>query len=88
MPRMARSPIRTRSSIRPPGTGAMLCFVGYALMENRPCLIVQEDLTRADSRAERCVALCMSHLYSLGSIRRPTLSADQGFDTAGFVADL
>lgn len=29
-----------------PGTGAMLCFIGHALMENRSGLIVQADLTR------------------------------------------
>lgn len=28
-----------------PGTGAMLCFIGHALMENRGGLIVQGDLT-------------------------------------------
>lgn len=31
-----------------PGTGAMLCFMGHSLMENRSGLIVQADLTRAD----------------------------------------
>ena len=31
-----------------PGTGAMLCFIGHALMENRNGLIVQGDLTQAD----------------------------------------
>ncbi|MFN3647161.1 MAG: IS5 family transposase, partial [Gemmobacter sp.] len=30
-----------------PGTGAMLCFIGHALMENRSGLIVQGDLTQA-----------------------------------------
>jgi len=30
-----------------PGTGAVLCFVGHALMENRNGLIVQGDLTQA-----------------------------------------
>jgi hypothetical protein len=33
-----------------PGTGAMLCFMGHALMENRNGLIVQGDLTQAPSR--------------------------------------
>jgi hypothetical protein len=33
-----------------PGTGAMLCFIGHALMENRSGLIVQGDLTQADAR--------------------------------------
>lgn len=42
-----------------PGTGAMLCFIGHALMENRSGLIVQGDLTRADGRAERRAAIDM-----------------------------
>jgi len=35
-----------------PGTGAKLCFIGHALMENRNGLIVLGDLTQAPSR--RC----------------------------------
>jgi hypothetical protein len=30
-----------------PGTGAMLCFMGHTLMENRNGLVVQGDLTLA-----------------------------------------
>jgi hypothetical protein len=33
-----------------PGTGAMLCFMGHPLMENRNGLVVQGDLTQALSR--------------------------------------
>ena len=33
-----------------PGAGAMLCFMGHRLMENRSGLIVQADLTQAPSR--------------------------------------
>jgi len=33
-----------------PGTGAALCFMGHALMENRHGMIVQGDLTQAPSR--------------------------------------
>lgn len=36
-----------------PGTGAMFCFKGHALMEKRSGLLVQADLTRADGHAER-----------------------------------
>lgn len=36
-----------------PGTGAMLCFMGHALMESRSGPIVQGDLTQADGHAER-----------------------------------
>ena len=44
-----------------PGTGAMLCFMGHSLMENRSGLIVQADLTRADGHEERRAALDMIH---------------------------
>ncbi len=71
-----------------PGTGAMLCFMGHALMENRNGLIVQGDLTRADGHAERMAALDMIHRHSPGSTRRLTLGADKGYDAGGFVADL
>jgi hypothetical protein len=71
-----------------PGTGAMLCFMGHTLMENRSGLIVQADLTRADGHAERRAALSMIHRHSPGSTRRLTLGADKGYDSADFVADL
>jgi transposase len=71
-----------------PGTGAMLCFMGHALMENRCGLIVQGDLTQADGHAERRSALDMIHRHSPGSTRQLTLGADKGFDAAEFVADL
>lgn len=34
-----------------PGAGAMLCFIGHALMKNRSGLIGQGDLTQADGHA-------------------------------------
>ena len=71
-----------------PGTGAMLCFIGHALMENRSGLIVQADLTGASGRAERRAALDMIHRHDPGSTQRLTLGADKGYDTAEFVADL
>ena len=71
-----------------PGTGAMLCFIGHALMENRSGLIVQADLTGASGRAERRAALDMIHRHDPGSTRRLTLGADKGYDTAEFVTDL
>jgi len=71
-----------------PGTGAMLCFMGHALMENRSGLIVQADLTQADGHAERRVALSMIHAHSPGSTRQLTLGADRGYDSADFVRDL
>lgn len=71
-----------------PGTGAMLCFIGHALMENRSGLIVQGDLSQADGHAERRAALDMIHRHSPGSTRQLTLGADKGFDAAEFVDDL
>ncbi|WP_264211432.1 IS5 family transposase [Leisingera thetidis] len=71
-----------------PGTGAVLCFMGHALMENRHGLVVQGDLTRADGRAERKAALDMLHRHSPGSTRQLTLGADKGYDAAEFVAGL
>ena len=70
------------------GTGAVLCFMGHALMENRHGLVVQGDLTEADGHAERKAALEMVHRHSPGSTRRLTLGADKGYDSADFVADL
>jgi hypothetical protein len=71
-----------------PGTSAMLCFMGHALMENRNELIVQGDMTQADGHAERRAALGMIHRHSPASTRRLTLGADKGFDAAAFVAVL
>ncbi len=71
-----------------PGTGAILCFMGHTLMENRSGLIVQADLTQADGHAERRAALEMIHRHSPGSGRRLTLGADKGYDSADFVDDL
>lgn len=71
-----------------PGTGAILCFMGHALMENRSGLIVQADLTQADGHAERRAALDMIHAHSPGSTRKLTLGADKGYDSANFVRDL
>ena len=70
------------------GAGAMLCFIGHALMENRSGLVVQADLTQADGHAERRAALAMIHAQSPGSTRQLTLGADRGYDAASFVRDL
>ena len=71
-----------------PGTGAILCFMGHTLMENRSGLIVQADLTQADGHAERRAALEMIHRHAPGSTRRLTLGTDKGYDSADFVDDL
>jgi transposase len=71
-----------------PGAGAILCFMGHTLMENRNGLVVQTEVTQADGHAERKAALEMVNRHSPGSTRRLTLGADKGYDSADFVADL
>lgn len=71
-----------------PGAGAILCFMGHTLMENRNGLIVQAEVTQADGHAERKAALEMVNRHSPGSTRRPTLGADKGYDSADFISDL
>lgn len=68
------------------GTGAILGFMGHALMENRNGLVVDARLTRATGTAEREAALDM--LKSRAGGRRMTLGADKGYDAPAFVADL
>lgn len=71
-----------------PGAGAILCFMGHTLMENRNGLIVQAEVTQADGHAERKAALEMVNRHSPGSTRRLTLGADKGYDSADFISDL
>ncbi len=60
-----------------PGAGAIPCFIGQTLMENRNGLIVQADLTHADGYGDRKAALDMIHRHSQGSTRQLTLGADR-----------
>ena len=71
-----------------PGAGAILCFMGHTLMENRNGLVVQAQVTQADGHAERKAALEMVNRHAPGSSRRRTLGADKAYDSANFVADL
>jgi hypothetical protein len=71
-----------------PGAGAMLCFMGHTLMENRNGLVVQAERTHADGHGERKAALEMIERHSPGSTRRLTPGADKGYDSACSVADL
>jgi transposase len=71
-----------------PGAGAILCFMGHTLMENRNGLIVQAEVTQADRHAERKAALEMVNRHSPGSTRRLTLGADKGYDSTDFISDL
>jgi hypothetical protein len=71
-----------------PGVGALLCFMGHALMENRNGFVAQAEVTQADGHAERKAALNMVHRHSPGSTRRLTLGADKAYDAEEFVQDL
>jgi hypothetical protein len=61
-----------------PGVGALLCFMGHALMENRNGFVVQAEVTQADGHAERKAALNMVHRHSPGSTRRLTACGAKG----------
>ncbi|MTH79149.1 IS5 family transposase [Paracoccus aestuariivivens] len=71
-----------------PGAGAILCFMGHTLMENRHGFVVQADLTQANGHAERKAALDMLHRHAPGSTKRLTLGADKAYDTRDFVKEL
>jgi IS5 family transposase len=70
------------------GTGAVLCFMGHALMENRSGLVVDAELTRAAGTAERLAALAMLEGVAHETGRRVTIGADKGYDTADFVMEV
>ena len=70
-----------------PGKEAKLCFMGYALMENRNGLLVDACLTQADGHAERIAAL---HMIEPRADRPQaiTLGADKAYDAEDFVNEL
>ncbi len=70
------------------GTGAVLCFMGHALMENRSGLVVDAELTRATGTAERLAALAMLEGVARETGRRITIGADKGYDTGDFVMEV
>lgn len=63
--------------------GAIPCYMGHALTENRNGLVVDERLTQATGTAEREAALAM--LGELPGERRKTVGADKAYDIAPFV---
>lgn len=66
------------------GTGAILCYQGHTVMENRHGLIVAAKVSHASGpKAEWDSALEL--LGTLPGARRKTVGADKGYDTAGFV---
>lgn len=63
--------------------GAIPCYMGHVLTENRNGLIVDERLTQASGTAEREAALGM--LENLPGESRKTVGADKAYDTEPFV---
>jgi len=64
--------------------GAIPCYMGHVLMENRNALVCDERLTHATGTAEREAALEM--LADLPGERGKSVGADKAYDTADFVA--
>ena len=64
--------------------GAIPCYMGHGLMENRNALVCDERLTHATGTAEREAALEM--LADLPGERGKSVGADKAYDTADFVA--
>lgn len=65
-------------------TGAMLCYQGHVLMENRSGLVVGAMVTHADGLGERAAALAM--LDTVPGTHAKTIAADKAYDTHDFVA--
>jgi transposase len=64
--------------------GAIPCYMGHGLMENRNALVCDERLTHATGTAEREAALEM--LADLPGEGGKSVGADKAYDTADFVA--
>jgi len=65
------------------GTGAILCYQGHSVMENRHGLIVKAKVSHAGGTAERDTALEL--LKALPGKRRKTVGGDKGYDVESFV---
>lgn len=63
--------------------GAIPCYMGHVLTENRNGLVVDTRLTEANGTAEREAAIEM--LAELPSEARKTVGADKAYDTEDFV---
>src|SRR5712691_3709806 len=66
-----------------PKAGAIPCYMGHVLTENRNGLVVDTRLTQANGSAEREAAIEM--LAELPGESRKTVGADKAFDTESFV---
>jgi IS5 family transposase len=67
-------------------TGAMLCYIGQVLADNRHGLVVNAQVTQANGTAERDVAADMLADAARLAGKPITVGADKNYDTAGFVA--
>jgi transposase len=65
------------------GTGAILCYQGHSVMENRHGLVVKAKVSHASGTAERDTALEL--LKTLPGKRRKTAGGDKGYDVESFV---
>jgi transposase len=68
------------------GTGAMLCYMGHVLTDNRHGLVVNAQVTQANGTAERDTAAEMLADAAQFADTSITVGADKHYDTAGFVA--
>ncbi len=66
------------------GSGAILCYQGHTVMENRHGLIVAAQASHARGPAAEWDS-AVELLNTLPGSRRKTVGADKGFDTARFV---
>jgi transposase len=67
-------------------TGAVLCYMGHVLMENRHGLVIDGQISHATGKAERESALAM--VARLPGSSPVTVGADKGYDSVEFVAGL
>ncbi|CAJ7187569.1 transposase IS4 family protein [Burkholderia pseudomallei] len=68
------------------GTGAVLCYLGHVLTDNRHGLVVNAQVTQANGTAERDAAADMLADAAQFAGTPITVGADKNYDTAGFVA--
>jgi transposase len=67
-------------------TGAQLCYLGHALMENRNGLVVGVRVTHAVGKAEEQAAASMAAVIK--GKRRVTLGGDKGYDSDELLREL
>src|SRR6185437_2408746 len=67
-------------------TGALLCYIGHLLTDNRHGLLVNAQVTQAGGSAEReAAAEMLADAARLAGVPI-TVGADKNYDTAGFMA--